>query len=1217
MDRSSAICFEFEPQKWRKSKCKHCFRDIELHVGFSSDGDNCYSELDNSGNENKYKTTDTASNLSNEQRKADLKEELDHEVLKITKKIKAKKSNNGKQEDTPVLGDSATEKASVYSVGEAANVIDMNEQSEKADFLLLSRSFEEESPSLHRKHSLEAECLLTRSSCMEFSSTSSLASFDALEDNTLSSYSYSGSRDNLDGFASGDELCFQDKTVEKPIPILTEKQPADYEEEIDNLQDRLKYLERDKDRVTQALERELEGLKLQLATYSARENITIVKNRLELEGKNQAIQELEEENCHLRSAVEDLRCNRDSEETQYDWLQGKIKRRNKRLQCLEDEKKTLEERLKLAEDLQKNDRDLLDVLRNQLTSLESDLLSAEDKNKQLEGETRKLKSIENDLKEERQISHKVKRHVEFLNGKLKVREQHVSYLEEDNVSMQQEKSDLEMKLEKDREKIERLNSVVKELKKEVKECHEEIEKLSEENSQLEQAHWQVVINQNDTSGQLESYIKDLEKRASQGEGRIRELEAENESVINQSSELLENLVLSQEEVEESKRQLDLITGSYSRLQSIKTDQEKRMMTMQRKLKKLQKEKKKFQIEKQEADEKISLLKMNDDKVSSKCDDLEKGYKMLQLKLKSTEAKLTMVESNKIYIETKLKEYENKFKINNNKVSKLDSIVCDYLKSVGEYQGAEAGADVIETFEVNLTKIVDLSGKLKSQLKEYEDRNTSLLRMVDFGEKRIEKISEFLEVTQNEKDILKYLLDEKNDDCQRVHEAFLTGIASLANQNDFLEEKLSEMRVLESEIKSCEDRLDSVCIYDIEETESQFVPGQACNDSGIESSTYQNEPASENQDVNTCTNAATDVSGILPIEKDDVDQKSLSNYQQLSCMFSEFENEPLSETNKPTVDSSCCRKTSLGASFSPSSEDNFLSNHEKGLFEWCKESGIQEMEHYRPETRDGDKADLLSNTYINENIHDAGEKQCLEKTKDYFSSSFRDPNVYERDDIPAQEPHIDIKIEEGSCQEIECPQMTMSSQEDETEEQYVDIDCSEQARDGGNVELSCTLKNVEAQKKMESSRPFTSIKCIFQVETDHRGSLLDYSENQVKNDISSEGRKGNEQRDSHGSYYSIAASNVGFTPLQTEVAHPIQKEAANEINATKRKDSTPTARSHKAGIGQLYQISQEDCGAITLTIPSASLEGEDLESDAALSTGNRNEVVIERVSLLGI
>ena len=93
----------------------------------------------------------------------------------------------------------------------------------------------------------------------------------------------------------------------------------------------------------------------------------------------------------------------------------------------------------------------------------------------------------------------------------------------------------------------------------------------------------------------------------------------------------------------------------------------------------------------------------------------------------------------------------------------------------------------------------------------------------------------------------------------------------------------------------------------------------------------------------------------------------------------------------------------------------------------------------------------------------------------------------------------------------------------------------------------------------SFRPFTSIKCIFQVETDDRGSLLDYSENQVQNDIFTEGRKGKEQRDSHGSYYSIAASNVGFTPLQTEVARPIQKEVANEINARKRKDSTSTAR----------------------------------------------------------
>ena len=665
---------------------------------------------------------------------------------------------------------------------------------------------EGESPLVSREYNSDAGGLLSRLSGVEFSSTSSLASFDLLEDNTLSSYSYNGSRDNLDGFTYGDELCFGDGTTERLASLPEGKGTQEYKELVDHLEDKIKFLEREKDREMQALHREIQGLKLELAKYSARENITIVKNRLEMEGKNQLIVELRDEVEYLQSSINDLSLNKDSEESRQDYLQREVNRRSRRINCLEDEKKSLEERLSLAEDLQKNDRDLLDVLRNQLTTLESDLLASEDAKKQLEREIRELKSVENEVKEVKENSQRMRKHIEFLSAKLKLREQHVSYLEDDNVRMHQEKTEVEGKLQKNQMKVDRLNELVKDLRKEIQSYLDEVKHLSEENSQLEQAHWQVMLNQSDASGQLEDYIKDLEKRVGQGDAKIRDLDSENESLVSQSREMLENLVSLQNEADESKRQLDLATDSYSRLQTTKTDQDKRMITLQRRLKKLQKEKKRFQIERQESDEKIQALKVNEEKLSTKCDDIEKGYKMLQLKLQSTEAKLTMVGRNKIYMESKLNDYEKKYESNKQILSRVDHLLHEYLR---KFDGKELTAQKnwdLESVEVMICRLIEISASSVAELSASQARNSELVNAIRSGHLEIDALCNELRTAKKEMLILKCSMDDRLHNFARFQDYFTNNVAYLAQQNDLLEGRLEEVKGLKSVIEHHEGRL---------------------------------------------------------------------------------------------------------------------------------------------------------------------------------------------------------------------------------------------------------------------------------------------------------------------------------------------------------------------------------------------------------------------------
>lgn len=77
MDESNGTCSSFEAQKWRKTKCKHCFKDIEQHSKVTQDGDNGHSKLDN---EIVQETSLGDLCFSNEQSPVDFEEDLNREV---------------------------------------------------------------------------------------------------------------------------------------------------------------------------------------------------------------------------------------------------------------------------------------------------------------------------------------------------------------------------------------------------------------------------------------------------------------------------------------------------------------------------------------------------------------------------------------------------------------------------------------------------------------------------------------------------------------------------------------------------------------------------------------------------------------------------------------------------------------------------------------------------------------------------------------------------------------------------------------------------------------------------------------------------------------------------------------------------------------------------------------------------------------------------------
>ena len=133
------------------------------------------------------------------------------------------------------------------------------------------------------------------------------------------------------------------------------------------------------------------GLKLELSSIRAHENMLILKCRLELESKSMRIEDLEQQIKSLQSEIHKLSYVSDSSDRHHETLAKELERARQRYAHLEEENRSTEERLKLAEDLQQNDRELLEVLRNQLSQLEQELQTSQQCNKLQED---KLKLLE-------------------------------------------------------------------------------------------------------------------------------------------------------------------------------------------------------------------------------------------------------------------------------------------------------------------------------------------------------------------------------------------------------------------------------------------------------------------------------------------------------------------------------------------------------------------------------------------------------------------------------------------------------------------------------------------------------------------------------------------------------------------------------------------------------------------------------------------------------
>lgn len=200
----------------------------------------------------------------------------------------------------------------------------------------------------------------------------------------------------------------------------------------------------------------------------AHENILALKSRLELEGKNSRIQDLEQQVGALQGELADLSKAPHSIEVQHDFLNKELERALKRINQLEEENRSTEERMKLAEDLKHNDKELIDLLRGQCNSLEKDLTAEQDRNSLLEDKLKHMDLIRADLLKEQEKALKSTKEFENMRQKLKRRDRHIEDLEDDNVKLQQLKHDLESQIAKKEIKVKKVEKKVSELQNEVR-----------------------------------------------------------------------------------------------------------------------------------------------------------------------------------------------------------------------------------------------------------------------------------------------------------------------------------------------------------------------------------------------------------------------------------------------------------------------------------------------------------------------------------------------------------------------------------------------------------------------------------------------------------------------------------------------------------------------------------------------------------------------------
>ena len=208
-------------------------------------------------------------------------------------------------------------------------------------------------------------------------------------------------------------------------------------------------------------------MKLELSSVKAHENILALKSRLELEGKNNRIHELEQQIGALKEEIAQVTKSPDTYEAQHELLSKELARARKWINQLEEENRQAEERMKLAEDLQYNDKEWIDMLQKQCSSLENDLTTEQKRNSQLEDKVKMLELIRGDFLKEQEKHIKTTKELEDMRQRVKRRERDIEDLEDDNIKLQQLKKELESNLTKKEFKIKKLEKKITDLQNEV------------------------------------------------------------------------------------------------------------------------------------------------------------------------------------------------------------------------------------------------------------------------------------------------------------------------------------------------------------------------------------------------------------------------------------------------------------------------------------------------------------------------------------------------------------------------------------------------------------------------------------------------------------------------------------------------------------------------------------------------------------------------------
>ena len=413
-------------------------------------------------------------------------------------------------------------------------------------------------------------------------------------------------------------------------------------------------------------------MKLELSSVKAHENIALLKSRLELEGRTSRVNDLEVEVRNLQEEIERLSLSHEQSDVE-DILRRELDRSKLRVKNLEEEKRTMEERLFLAEDLQKNDRELLEVLRSQISSLENDLFSAQQKNKLSDDKLKILDLVKKDYCNEQEKTAKLTKDLDTARQKLKRRDRHIEDLEDDNVKLQQSKTELESQLQKKDVKIKKIERKVSELHVELGKCNKEIADLTGEKRTLEQVRRLTDLRTGNTDNKSDEqvnretiFLNSLEERLKHAESRAKELELENDNFLKEIREMFDNLVTVEKQCEEHKEDFLDVETKYNKVKQENRNLEKKLEMLQRKLQKTEKERKKALSRQSEAKKLLEKAKEQEASAGQSPtppdedgNSSDKEAKMLKLKLQSTEAKLAMIESNKAYLEAKVASLERK------------------------------------------------------------------------------------------------------------------------------------------------------------------------------------------------------------------------------------------------------------------------------------------------------------------------------------------------------------------------------------------------------------------------------------------------------------------------------------------------------------------------------------------------------------------------------